>query len=180
MPTDEITMYSKARIAGHPVHPMLIAFPVASHVGALVGFAMWVAGGEIFWLDIGIALSVVGAGSALMAALPGFVDWMFGIPARSGAKPVGFAHALLNVVAAGLMIATAALYFSDFNVLTTDGTLGLALTAAAVAFTIPAGFLGWTMVQDYHVGVRLTPVQVEDELAVQSHRVVPARRHRAA
>ena len=29
-------MYSKIKIAGHPVHPMLVAFPVAFHVGTLV------------------------------------------------------------------------------------------------------------------------------------------------
>ena len=30
-------MYSKATIAGHPVHPMLIAYPVAGYTGTLVG-----------------------------------------------------------------------------------------------------------------------------------------------
>lgn len=28
-------MYSKVKVAGHPVHPMLVAFPVACYTGTL-------------------------------------------------------------------------------------------------------------------------------------------------
>jgi hypothetical protein len=37
-----------------------------------------------------------------------------------------------------------------------------------VACTIAAGFLGWMLVQDYHIGVRLTSAQERDEPAVQT------------
>ncbi|MFC5673686.1 DUF2231 domain-containing protein [Streptomyces incanus] len=68
-------MYSKATIAGHPVHPtMLVGFPVACYTGTLVGFAVYAATGHQFRLNPAIALNVVGVGSALLAALPGFVD----------------------------------------------------------------------------------------------------------
>ncbi len=33
-------MYSKAKVDGRPVHPMLVAFPIAFYTGALVGFAV--------------------------------------------------------------------------------------------------------------------------------------------
>jgi uncharacterized membrane protein len=29
-------LYSKAKVAGHPLHPMLVAFPVAFYTGAFV------------------------------------------------------------------------------------------------------------------------------------------------
>ena len=173
-------MYSKARVAGHPLHPMLVAFPIVCYVGTLVGFAIYVANGQQFWLRLGIALSIVGAGSAVLAALPGFIDWAFGIPRASGAKIVGLIHGGLNVVASGLMAAAAYSYASDFNGPLVDGNLGLALSAAAVALTLPAGALGWTLVQTYHVGIRLTDAQATDESRVQAHRLVPANRRRAA
>lgn len=173
-------MYSRARIAGHPIHPMLVAFPIASYVGALVGFAVYVANGHVFWLNLGTALSVVGAGTAVLAALPGFIDWAFGVPGSSGAKVVGAIHAVLNLLAAGLVAAAAYSYIRDFNGPLVDGTLGLALTAAAVALTLAAGALGWTMVQTYHVGVQLTRAQASDEISVQAHRVVPLHRARGA
>src|SRR5690348_11645564 len=97
-------MYSKVTIAGHPIHPMLIAYPVASYTGTLVGFAVYAANGQQFWLRLAIALNIAGVGMALLAALPGFVDWAFGVPRGSAAKGVGLAHAGLNVAALGLML----------------------------------------------------------------------------
>ena len=38
-------MYSKIKIAGHPVHPMLVAFPVACYTGTL-GIRKHAAGNE--------------------------------------------------------------------------------------------------------------------------------------
>ncbi|MGH3166850.1 MAG: DUF2231 domain-containing protein, partial [Trebonia sp.] len=98
-------MYSKIKVAGHPVHPMLVAFPVAFYTGTLVGFAVYAANGHLFWLNLAIALSVVGVGGAVLAAGPGLADWAFGIPRDSAAKMVGLAHAGLNVTALGLFAA---------------------------------------------------------------------------
>ncbi|MGP3977107.1 DUF2231 domain-containing protein [Streptomyces sp. 8N114] len=173
-------MYSKTTVAGHPVHPMLVGFPVACYTGTLVGFAVYAASGDQFWLNLAIALNVVGVGSALLAALPGFVDWAFGIPRSSAAKTVGLAHASLNVIALALFAISLGTYVTHWNGPATGVTLGLALTSAGVACTLAAGFLGWMLVQDYHVGVRLTPTQERDELAVQNvHRIGDHRRHAA-
>lgn len=160
-------MYSKVTIAGHPVHPMLVAYPIACYTGTLIGYAIFVAGGGQFWLRLAIALNVVGVGAALVAAVPGFVDWAFGVPRGSGAKLIGLAHACLNVAALGLFGASLGFYGADWDSSGVDGTLGLALASAGLACTLGAGFLGWTLVQNYHVGIRLTTAQAGDELAVQ-------------
>lgn len=173
-------MYSKAKVAGHPLHPMLVAFPVASYTGALVGFALYTANHHQFWLNLAIALSIVGAGSALVAALPGLVDLVFGIPRRSQAKRVGLAHGLCNVSAVGLFIAAAVIYVGHWNGPHVGTVLGLAISAAGVALTVGAGALGWMLVQTYHVGIRLTPKQEEDETSVQQAPVLHLVRHRTA
>ena len=82
-------VYSKIKIAGHPVHPMLVAFPVASYTGTLVGFAVYAASGGQFWLNLAIALNLIGVCTAAAAALPGLADWAFGIPHGSAAKRSG-------------------------------------------------------------------------------------------
>lgn len=79
-------MYSKIRMAGHPLHPMLIAFPVACYTGTLAGFAVYGANGHLFWLNLAIALNVVGVGTAVVAAIPGLADWALGIPYHVGVK----------------------------------------------------------------------------------------------
>ena len=173
-------MYSKTKVGGHPVHPMLVGFPIASYTGALVGFAVYAANGHQFWLNLAIALSIAGAGSAVLAALPGFVDLTFGVPRRSQAKAVGLAHGALNVTALGLFIAAAVIYVGNWNGPPVGVTLGLALPAAGVAATVAAGAFGWMLVQTYHVGVLLTVNQGQDEDSVQQAPALTIVRHRQA
>ena len=73
-------MYSKIKVAGHPVHTMLVAFPVACYTGTFAGFAVYAANGHLFWLNLAIALNVAGVGGAVLAAVPGLADWTLGIP----------------------------------------------------------------------------------------------------
>lgn len=174
-------MYSKVKVGGHPVHPMLVAFPVAFYVGTLVGFAVYAANGHQFWLNLAIALNIAGAGMAVIAALPGFIDFMFGIPRSSKAKVVALAHGALNSTALGLFIASAVIYVGNWNGPPTGVVLGLALSAAGVAVTMAAGALGWMLVQTYHIGIRLTTRQAEDETEVQQQApVLSIARHRRA
>lgn len=173
-------MYSKVKVAGHPIHPMLVAYPVAGYTGTLVGFAVYAANGQQFWLDFAIALNIAGVGGALLAALPGFADWAFGIPRGSAAKTIGLAHAGLNVAALALFAVSLGLYANHWNGPATSATAGLALAAAGLLCTIGAGFLGWMLVQNYHVGVTMTPVQEGDELTVQSAHLIRTHHGRAA
>ena len=172
-------MYSKIKIAGHPVHPMLVAFPVACYTGTLTGFAVYAANGHLFWLNLAIALSVTGTGTAVLAALPGLIDWALGIPRDSAAKMTGLLHGVLNVTALGLFLAAMASYVTDWNGPAVSATLGVVLSAVGLAVTAAAGFLGWALVQDYHVGVRLVPEQELAEPAVQHSQLSLRRRHAA-
>lgn len=107
-----------------------------------------------------IALNAAGVVMALVAAVPGFVDWAAGIPNQVPAKRTGLLHMLLNVAALGLFISSFFLYYRHWNgPAGVDPTLGIVLTAIGVALTVAAGFQGWILVQDHHVGVRLTPEQ---------------------
>jgi uncharacterized membrane protein len=156
---------------------MLVAYPIAGYTGTLVGFAVYAATGQLFWLNFSIAMNIAGVGGALLAALPGFADWAMGIPRGSGAKTVGLAHAGLNVVALVLFAISLGLYAGHWNGPAVGAGPGLGLAAAGVLVTVSAGFLGWMLVQTYHVGVQLTQAQERDELAVQNVQVLHARRH---
>jgi uncharacterized membrane protein len=173
-------MYSKAMVAGHPVHPMLIAFPVAAYTGTLVGYAIYGANGQQFWLNFAIALNIAGVGTALLAALPGIADLAFGVPRGSAAKTVGLAHGGINVLAVALFAAAMGVYVTHWNGPATSAVTGIVLSAVGLACTIAAGALGWMLVQSYHVGVRLTPRQETDELSVQNARLLRMPHHRAA
>jgi uncharacterized membrane protein len=90
-------MQSKASIGGHPVHPMLIPFPIALWT---TSFAVDIL---FYFLRhptlLVIAKFMIGAGclGAILAAIPGFIDWL---AIRNGdAKRVANWHARLNVAA---------------------------------------------------------------------------------
>lgn len=155
---------------------MLVAFPVAAYTGMLAAFAVYDAVPTQFWLNMAIALNVVGGCSAVLAALPGALDWLLGIPLRSSAKIVGLFHAVFNLFALGLFLASVAFYSSSWDGPLADPTKGLALASAGVLCTLIAGALGWRLVQTFHVGVRLSPQQELDEPAVQALSPVEHRR----
>ncbi|MFD0275643.1 DUF2231 domain-containing protein [Kitasatospora sp. NPDC127111] len=176
-------MYSKVTIAGHPVHPMLVAYPVAGYTGTLVGYAVYGASGDQFWLNFAIAMNIAGVGGALLAALPGIADLALGVPLGSQARKVGQAHAVVNVAALALFGVTLGLYADHWDGPPRSAVAGIVLAAIGVCLTVSGGFLGWMLVQTYHVGVSLTPYQQQDEVAVQSEpalRNVRPHHHRAA
>jgi uncharacterized membrane protein len=156
-------MYSKIKIFGHPIHPMVVAYPVAFYTATLVSFIIYAARGDMFWLKLAIATNVAGVAMAVVAALPGFIDWAFGIPGGSPAKRTGLIHMGLNVIALGAFGVNLAVYITYWNGPAEGAGLGIILSAVGVAATIMAGFMGWKLVQDHHVGVRLQPKQAQME-----------------
>jgi uncharacterized membrane protein len=157
------TMYSKMKIAGHPIHPMLVAFPITFYTTALVGYVVYGATSNAFWFQVGWLANVAGVVTAAVAAVPGFIDWAMGIPSRSKAKSVGLVHMLLNVCALGAFALNAIVNYDQWNALHPDSTLATALSMIGIASTLAAGFFGWTLVQTYHVGVDLTREQQNAE-----------------
>jgi uncharacterized membrane protein len=68
-------MGSPASIKKHPVHPMLVAVPIGLWVFALVCDAARAAGGDPAWQTVGTYCVAAGIVGALLAAVPGFIDY---------------------------------------------------------------------------------------------------------
>ncbi|HXS55974.1 MAG TPA: DUF2231 domain-containing protein [Hanamia sp.] len=150
-------MYSKIKILGHPIHPMLIAFPVAFYTGALACFIAFSSNHNIFWFKAGYVANVAGVIMALVAAVPGFIDWLY-IPSDSKAKKTGVFHLVCNVVALLLFAINLWMLKDKWNADNPAVGDALVLTGAGFVLTIVAGFLGWTLVQTHHVGVDMDAV----------------------
>jgi uncharacterized membrane protein len=152
-------MYSKVKIASHPVHVMLVAFPVALYTAALVCFAAYALGAETFWFRVGVWSNLAGVVTAAVAAVPGFIDWAFGIPSGTPAKGTGLAHMGFNVCALLVFAVNAAMQWPHRADVLPPVGMSVVLTALGLVLTVCAGFLGWKLVQTHHVGVDLTPEQ---------------------
>jgi uncharacterized membrane protein len=73
-------MKSKAVALGHPIHPMLIPFPFAFLTGAvLFDAAGWFRDVPSWWATGG-HLSLAGIATALLAAIPGLIDYLYTVP----------------------------------------------------------------------------------------------------
>lgn len=167
-------MHSKAKILGHPIHPMLVAFPVAFYTGTLVAFIVYAASHDFFWCRVATVANWAGVIMAGMAAAPGLVDWLT-IPRAHAAKRTGLIHMGLNVASLAVFLVNAIAYSENWNGPAPDAGMGIVLSAIGVLLTLPAGFLGWSLVQDHHVGVALSPEQERLEPTVPSDREHPTR-----
>src|SRR4051812_45093025 len=90
-------MYTRARIAGHPIHPMLIAFPIALYVSTVVALLSFLGTNDYFWYRVATYANIAGVVMAAAAAVPGLIDLLH-IPERSRARATGLRHAGFNVL----------------------------------------------------------------------------------
>ncbi len=90
-------MESHVKAAGHPIHPMLIVFPLGLLAIAVIFDIIYLFSGNAVFNTIAfwdIAAGVIGG---LLAALFGFADWL-SIPSGTRAKSVGAMHGAGNVL----------------------------------------------------------------------------------
>src|SRR5687767_2543813 len=94
-------MESRIKVAGHPLHQMLIVFPLGLLATAVVFDVIFLVTNEPTWTIA--AYYMIGAGviTGLLAAAPGAVDWM-AIPGGTRAKRVGTLHGIGNVIVVAL------------------------------------------------------------------------------
>ena len=160
-------MYSKIKIAGHPIHPMLIAFPVTFYTTTMVAFLAYAITDNLTWWQIALRANVAGVITAAVAAVPGLIDWITGIPPNTPAKTTGRNHMLLNIASSTLFVInlianrnhwTAMRDLRDVT-LAPEPAVALVLSILGVSCMLAAGFLGWKLVQTHHVGIDLTDEQ---------------------
>lgn len=153
-------MYAKAKIAGHPIHPMLVAFPVTFYVTTLLGFFMFqYVNPDLFWYHLALFCNYAGITTALIAAIPGFIDWAFGIPRGVAAKKRGLIHMSLNLGALALFTISAARVWGTWEAPLVDVTGPFFLSLVGALCTFAAGLHGWHLVATHKVGVNMTPDQ---------------------
>lgn len=143
-------MESRAKLAGHPIHPMLIVFPLGLLGMAVIFDAISLATGNAglgtaaFWnITAGIVMGVI-------AAVFGFWDWM-AIPGTTRAKQIGALHGLVN--AAVLILFAASWLQRQDDPARLPTTLPFVLELAGMVLAFWTGWLGGELVDRLGVGV---------------------------
>lgn len=106
-------MHSKAHYFGSPIHAALITIPVGAYVASVVFDVFYlVDSDDATWFKIAQYTLMLGIVGALLAALPGTIDYLF-IPREWSAKIWGMIHALLNLGATSVAIVSAVVRWGD-------------------------------------------------------------------
>ncbi|HJQ62142.1 MAG: rane protein [Burkholderiales bacterium] len=140
-------MVSRASIAGHPIHPMLVPIPIGLFVFSLVADIAVYLGWVGAWPAV--ALYCIGGGivGALLAAVFGLVDLLSVRDER--VKKIGVAHMVINLIVVTLYIVNFWLRYQGEPL---QGITGM-LSVIAVAMLVASGWLGGHMVYIYGVAV---------------------------
>ena len=142
-------MEAKAKLLGHPIHQMLIVFPLGLLATAVIFDVIHLLTGHptmavvAYWM---IAAGIIGG---LVAAPFGLVDW-FSIPEGTRAKSVGLRHAAGNVV---VLVLFAASWFLRGDRPEDPGTAAFVLALVGAAVAAVSGWLGGELVGRLGVGV---------------------------
>ena len=143
-------MRSKAQFKSHPIHPMMVAFPVAFLYGAaIIDVVGAISGWRQTWV-VGAYLSVAAVVTGLAAGIPGLIDYLYVIPPRSSAKRRATWHMAVNVTALGLMALSWP--FRNWETFQPSATT-IALEVAALLLVTWGGWLGGTLVYRNQIGV---------------------------
>lgn len=143
-------MNSRVKLLGHPLHPMLVVYPLGLWSTAVILDLIFMSNGNralsisSYWM---ITAGLIGA---VLAALVGFLEW-FAIPNNTRAKSIGLWHGLGNLLIAVLFAGSWWIRSGiEDNVPTTTAFI---LSLLGFGLALVTGWLGGELVYRLGVGV---------------------------
>lgn len=169
-PAEGFATQGKATVGRHPIHPMLIPFPIAFFVGSIVCDIIYGSSDNPFWYTMSTWLIAFGIIGGLLAATAGFVDYFTAKMSDAGKRNATM-HMVANLTVVVLYVIN---YFLRVN--NPPGlTAGYVLSIVALAILVYSGWLGGELVYVDRVGV--TPARAG---AASEAEEPPARQRPAA
>jgi uncharacterized membrane protein/nitrite reductase/ring-hydroxylating ferredoxin subunit len=144
-------MRSTAQFQGHPIHPMLIPFPFAFLTGAFAFDLLGVLMDDVAWWTTGGHLAAAGILTALLAAIPGFIDYLYTVPPRSSGKRRATYHMAANLSAVALMVLAWTIRGGEPT--RAPGPFNLGLEFLSVALLSAGSYMGGTLAYRNQIGI---------------------------
>ncbi len=144
---------STFQIAGHPIHPMLIPFPVAFLVATLVSDLIFLRTENTAWATASLYLLGAALLMAGLAAVAGLIDFFGDDRIRS--LSAAWHHMLGNVAAVVLALINWYRRYTATEPGIPSG--GVLLSLVVVLILLYTGWRGWEMVYKHRVGVSAQP-----------------------
>ena len=141
-------MNTPASIGKHPIHPMLVVFPIGLWIFSFISDLTFLLGNNLLWNDIAFFAMLGGLVGALLAAVPGMID-MFSITNPKVGK-IAWNHMLINLGALGVFGLN--LYLR--TVLEAGDLIPICLSVFGVLLLAVSGWLGGELAYVHGVGVQ--------------------------
>lgn len=140
---------STARVRGHPIHPMLIPFPIAFLVSTFVCDLIYWLTGNTAWSAVTLYLLGAALITAALAAVVGFIDF-FG-EQRIRQISAAWHHMTGNLIAVVLSIWNWYRRYEAGDVAVLP--IGIIISLTVVLILLYTGWRGWEMVYKHKVAV---------------------------
>jgi uncharacterized membrane protein len=137
------------KLFGHPIHQMLIVFPLGLLATATIFDVIHLTLGGPGWANASFYMIGAGVAGGLLAAVFGLIDFL-SIPGRTRAKRIGALHGIGNVVVVGLYAAS---FFLRMQTPGAPSIGAIALAIAGASLAALTGWLGGELVNRLGVGV---------------------------
>ena len=142
-------MQSKAKLLGHPIHQMLVVFPLGLLTTSVIFDIIYLVTENRTWAEVSYWMIYAGLVGAAAAAIFGLIDWL-AIPKNTRAKTIGAYHGLINLVVTVLFVVSC--------VLRTDAPaapsmIAIGISIFAVSLAAVSAWLGGELVTRLGVGV---------------------------
>jgi uncharacterized membrane protein len=139
---------STATIGGHPIHPMLIPFPIVCFIGTFVTDIVYSRNLNPGWATASHWLLGVGLAMAALAAVAGLTDF-FGDKRIQGSDAIK--HMLANVTAVVLELVNLLLRLNNSDFIPSTGVY---ISGVVVLVLVYSGWKGGDLVYRHGIGVR--------------------------
>jgi uncharacterized membrane protein len=133
-------MSTRASIAGHPIHPMLVTLPIGLWIFSMICDFGFILTEDTRWAVVAYFTLGGGIVGALLAAVPGLVD-LIGLQ-DPRARRVGIYHMVLNLAIVAVQAGNFWLRISDEGA----GILPRGISIVVVLALIVSGWLGGHLV----------------------------------
>jgi uncharacterized membrane protein len=147
---DLLGIATTAKIGDHPVHPMLVPFPIVLLIATFACDVTYWATGNAFWAQVAIWALGAAIVTAALAAIAGFTDFLGN--ARIRLMNDAWHHMIGNVLAVVLALIN---FWIRYREGAEPGVLpwGLLLSTVIVLILLYTGWKGGEMVHRHRVGV---------------------------
>jgi uncharacterized membrane protein len=142
-------MESRAKLLGHPIHQMLIVFPLGLLASAVIVDLVYFGTRALIFAEVSFWLVVGGLIGGALAAPFGYIDWR-AIPRGTRAKRIGAMHGIGNSIVLLLFLASALL---RADLPAEPPALGYVCSFAGALLALVTAWLGGELVGRLGVGV---------------------------